>query len=105
MEMFRKKEMTGISMDKLEELLATINSNIVDTISIRLSNFCSSEMPFWADVKVEHKIYRVLLGDTDREYWKYSIRRFFDIIRESGIKFTCNEYKQQTRSGYKTWTV
>ena len=101
----KERTVTKVSVTRLEEILATVNPRAVDKLEIELSSSCSSDMPFWADVKVGYKTYRIMLGDIDDRYWNDAIGYFFDIIRESGIRFTCNKYKQQTCSGYKTWTV
>lgn len=94
-----------ISFKRLEEILGTLNPNVVKEVSIELSSSCSSDMPFWADIKVGYWTYRLMLGDIDDRYWVDGIQYFFDIIRKSGIKYSCNEYKQQTCNGYKVWSI
>lgn len=94
-----------ITFNELEELLKTINPNVVKEINIELSSSCSSDMPFWAKIKVNYRTYEVLLGDMDSRYWEDGITYFFDIIRNSKVPYTCNEYRQQTCEGYKIWKV
>lgn len=97
--------MRNISYSRLSEVLQTVNPNTVKSIDIELSSSCSSDMPFWADVKVGYNTYRITLGDMDDRYWQDGIEYFFNIIKDSGLKYICNEYQQQTCTGYKTWTI
>jgi len=94
-----------ISFKRLEEILETINPRVVNEIDITLSSSCSSDMPFWATVKTGYRVYEIMLGDCDDRYWENSIVCFFNIIRNSGLKYRCNEYKQQTCSCEKIWKV
>ena len=96
---------TNVSFKRLDQILKTVNPRTVKSIKITLSSSCSSDMPFWADVEIGYRTYRLILGDIDDRYWKDTVISFFDIIRDSKINYTCNEYKQQTCSGYKIWSI
>jgi len=93
----------SISFRRLEEILKTVNPRVVKNIKINLSSSCSSDIPFGAYIEIGCKKYNVILGDMDIRYWEDGVNYFFDIIRKSGLNYICNEYKQQTCSGYKIW--
>lgn len=94
-----------ISLTKLKEKLDTVNPRAVESIEVELSSSCSSDMPFWGTVKIGVTTYQVMLGDIDSYYWEEGIRIFYDIIRESGLKYTCNEYEQRTCNGTRIWQI
>ena len=96
---------TRISFKRLEEILETLNPRVVKEGKITLSSSCSSDMPFSADIEIGYKKYTIILGDMDDRYWGDRVYYFFDIIHNSGLNYICNEYKQQTCSGYKTWSL
>lgn len=88
------------SFKKLEEVLKTVR----DPIKIELSSSCSSDMPAWADVNCGYIIYRIQLMDMDERYWEDGIYYFFNIIKNSNVKYICNEYIQYSCK-YKIWTL
>lgn len=93
------------SFKRLEEILQTINPKVVKQIEIELKSSCSSDMPSWAYVKIGSRTYTIWLSDVDDRYWSDGIFEFFKLIKNPGVPYYCNEYKQQTCSGYKIWRV
>ena len=95
----------NISLNRLEEILETVNTNVVKSIHIEFSSSCSSDMPSTADVTVGVSVYRLWLADMDDRYWSDAISYFTDIIKNSGISYNSNQYKQQTCNGYNLWEL
>ena len=90
---------------RLGEILGTVNTRVVHSIGIKLDSSCSSDMPSYMYVTVGTSTYSLFLADIDYRYWEDGIIYAFNIIRNSGVPYTCNKYIQQTCSGYKIWTV
>jgi membrane-bound inhibitor of C-type lysozyme len=91
--------MRDISFKRLKDVLSTINPRNVEGINVELKSSCTSNAPTCALVHVGVSTYRVDLSVDD------GIVYFSDIIKDSGVKYTCNEYMQYTSNESRIWTL
>jgi hypothetical protein len=94
-----------ISTKRLEEILATVNPRTVEKIYVEYTGSCSSNPPTSAKVTIGVREYTLFLADVDDRYWIDGLTYFANIIRNSGVPYESNVYKEQTCSGTKNWSV